>query len=168
MSVYFIQAGNDGPVKIGWAATPTNRLRQMQTASPHPLLLRRVVPEASRIVERWFHRWFAERRLNGEWFSFTDEMLSLEPPTENDGSLGTILTTARHKAGLSQRDVAEAMGISPQYLCDLELNRRPFPVSRVKDLPNAVRPKVAAALMLERINQADELRLWAEPPEAAE
>jgi predicted transcriptional regulator len=37
---------------------------------------------------------------------------------------GAGLRSLRISAGLSQREVARRMGVSPSYLCDVELNRR--------------------------------------------
>lgn len=78
MSVYFIRAGDSGPVKIGFAAEPQRRLRYLQTTSHARLQILRVV-EGDRAVEKYFHQKFSERRLMGEWFRFSDEMLT-EPP----------------------------------------------------------------------------------------
>ena len=71
--------------------------------------------------------------------------------------IGTILADARRAAGLQQKEVAEALGISPSYLCDLESNRRPFPLARVERLPPAIRSRVAAAILASR--EADALLL---------
>lgn len=65
--VYFIQAGDNGPVKIGRAKDPVRRLAQIQTGSHDELHLRAIVPGASR-EERKMHHRFAEARIRGEWF----------------------------------------------------------------------------------------------------
>ena len=80
--------------------------------------------------------------------------------------IGTILAVARKEAGLPQKDVADALGISQSYLSDIEANRRSFPRTRVKDLPQAVRGQVASALISEYYLMADELRQWV--PQIAE
>ena len=80
MAVYFARAGADGPwVKIGTAAHPEDRVRALDTGSPFPLVLMRVI-DGSDAVERWLHRHFAAHRLKGEWFNFVPEMLTIEPP----------------------------------------------------------------------------------------
>lgn len=68
--IYAIQAETGGPVKIGFAQNPPERLRGFQAGCPIPL----------RIVGQWrcrdqygmetrLHRRFASARLHGEWFS---------------------------------------------------------------------------------------------------
>ena len=79
MSIYFIQAGDDGPVKIGFATDVRARIKVIQTNSPEKLSLIRQI-DGDVPVERWFHKQFNDRRLNGEWFSFCDEMLTILPP----------------------------------------------------------------------------------------
>jgi len=74
--------------------------------------------------------------------------------------IGSIMADARKAAGLTQKAVAEQLGISAQYLCDLELNRRPFPIARVKDLPPTIRSKVAAAMLSARLGEANQLKAW--------
>lgn len=44
--VYFIQAEHGGPVKIGWARDPAKRLRELQTGSPHRLVVRATIAGA--------------------------------------------------------------------------------------------------------------------------
>jgi hypothetical protein len=63
--VYFIQAGENGPVKIGYTYEPEKRLIAM-----------RVVP-GNRYGERRLHQHFAHLRIRGEWFSFSEEMLTV-------------------------------------------------------------------------------------------
>jgi hypothetical protein len=65
--VYLVQAGTDGPVKIGWARVVARRLGELQGASPVELELRRALdgpPE----LEAALHGAFAALRLHGEWF----------------------------------------------------------------------------------------------------
>ena len=75
MAVYFIQAGEGGPVKIGFTSYPQKRLAALQTAHYQVLSLIREVPGGSD-VEAYFHRRFAARRLAGEWFAFDADMLT--------------------------------------------------------------------------------------------
>jgi hypothetical protein len=67
--VYFIQAGTDGPIKIGISDNPAKRLAQLQTAHPVGLALLGVVPDVDLALERELHRRFAAYRMNGEWFA---------------------------------------------------------------------------------------------------
>src|SRR5690242_3049440 len=67
MAVYFIQAGEGGPIKIGCAIQPAKRMQELQTGNALKLRLRAVVP-GSLEVERRLHDWFSEWRMQGEWF----------------------------------------------------------------------------------------------------
>jgi hypothetical protein len=121
MAVYFIQAGDGGPVKIGKADNVTARLAEMQCDNHVELTLLRQV-EGGRLTEAWFHRAFAAARLRGEWFTFQPEMLAAEPP-EEDGAPpstsrpakplapGHILSRIHGTRGASKH-VAARLGIS--------------------------------------------------------
>lgn len=65
--VYFVQAGDHGPVKIGKAKDPEKRIATLQTGSHVELKLRDVVPGDS-TVETMMHHRFAAARIRGEWF----------------------------------------------------------------------------------------------------
>lgn len=67
-SIYFMQAVDGGPIKIGLSGDPASRLRAVQTTSPVELELLAEIP-GSVEMERKFHDWFAPGRLHGEWFS---------------------------------------------------------------------------------------------------
>lgn len=82
--VYFIRAGDDGPVKIGIAFDPYQRLDELQTANPFPL---RIIGafEGGRAEELRLHALFAADRLEREWFKPTQAILDMvaqhKPPT---------------------------------------------------------------------------------------
>lgn len=88
MSVYFIQAGDDGPIKIGYTAgDPEKRLRALQNASAVDLrLLATIEGDQKREVD--LHIEFNEHNIRGEWFApaapileFVDEArANPEPP----------------------------------------------------------------------------------------
>lgn len=71
--VYFIQAGEDGPIKVGSAAKPHSRLKELQTSSPYKLRLLGSVP-GGYVEERRLHRLFGYFRLHGEWFEPIQEI----------------------------------------------------------------------------------------------
>lgn len=77
MPIYFVRAGDDGPVKIGISHNVTRRVAGMQTASAVPLFLLRVI-DGSNAVEREMHHRFAPLRIRGEWFSYSAEMLTVQ------------------------------------------------------------------------------------------
>lgn len=86
MAVYFIQARDDeGPVKIGFCGRDVStRMSQLQALTPDAIEVMRVLPDACRVVERWLHGHYAARLIRGEWFRFTPEMRTIEPPTRRD------------------------------------------------------------------------------------
>lgn len=63
--IYFAQAGDGGPIKIGRTANLPQRLRVLQNACPNGVVLLGVLPE-----EDDLHQQFAGSRVreNGEWF----------------------------------------------------------------------------------------------------
>jgi hypothetical protein len=66
-SVYAIQAGMDGPVKIGVSVAPLSRMAQMQTGMPETLRILAFIP-GTRDDERNLHVRLAKHRIRGEWF----------------------------------------------------------------------------------------------------
>jgi hypothetical protein len=76
--VYFIQAENGGPVKIGkclQARSVRERMVALQCAHPYPLVIRRLVKGRKRL-ERQLHLRFASLRTrpDGEWFELDDTL----------------------------------------------------------------------------------------------
>lgn len=69
---YFVQAGDGGPIKIGWTRNLAVRLRTFATMWPVPLKLLGVIRGN---VEDQCHRRFAASRLGGEWFSSSEDVL---------------------------------------------------------------------------------------------
>ncbi len=74
--VYFLKADN-GVVKIGRSANPQSRVNELKTSSPVALVLIFVYETvAMKEDEAFFHRFFANRRVRGEWFALSDEEIS--------------------------------------------------------------------------------------------
>lgn len=76
--VYFIQAGKDGPIKIGIAENPEARRRQMQTGS-HETLTLLAVQDGGAEREAFLHARHADDRIRGEWFASTAAVLASIP-----------------------------------------------------------------------------------------
>jgi hypothetical protein len=70
--VYFIGAAS-GPIKIGIAVSPENRLRGLQT-SHHEKLILLATCDGGAKQERAYHGRFAAKRLSGEWFERCPEI----------------------------------------------------------------------------------------------
>ena len=72
---YAIQAGPDGPVKIGVAKRPADRLKTLQTANPAellPLAAWRILP----FEERHIHQEYVHLHIRGEWFHPDPDLIS--------------------------------------------------------------------------------------------
>lgn len=64
--------------------------------------------------------------------------------------IGTVLASARKAAGLQQKQLANELGISATYLCDIELGRKPLRVRHLELLPSNIRKPVAKAMLENR------------------
>ena len=67
-----------GVYKIGVAKNPLRRLKALQTGSSAKITLVHVIysPDAFKL-EKYFHRLFAHKRMEGEWFALTPTMVDL-------------------------------------------------------------------------------------------
>ena len=71
MDIYFIQIGNDGPIKIGRTRDVGKRIRSLQTGHHRELKVVHVEspPKGESLrAERQFHSTFKDLRIRGEWF----------------------------------------------------------------------------------------------------
>lgn len=72
MYVYFIQAGENGPVKIGVANNVNGRLDQLQTGNHLKLTILKKIKYLSKSnsyhIEGQLHHKFRKYRIRGEWF----------------------------------------------------------------------------------------------------
>lgn len=92
--IYFIQIGDEGPVKIGYAEMPGSRLTNLQSASPYELNLL-LIGAGDRELERELHELFAASRIRGEWFEPSNDLYEFVGDPRNHSKLwGTW--TARH------------------------------------------------------------------------
>ena len=68
--IYFVRAGEAGPIKIGFSARGdiATRISELQGACPWPLRLIGTVT-GTKPVERHLHQLLAEYRMCGEWFA---------------------------------------------------------------------------------------------------
>jgi len=90
--IYFIQMGEDGPVKIGYSTTVENlrhRLDFMQVGNPAPLLLRGVIRGSQR-DEQALHRAVWQHRLRGEWFTLSEQIGELLDKCESVADLPVV------------------------------------------------------------------------------
>ena len=115
MPVYLIFAGNPSApdaVKIGWADNDVEqRRRDLQCATWHTLTIARVI-EGAPPTERWLHRHFQAFHIAREWYRYSPEMLTIEPPavaSQARGNHGVTLIRAQRGA---QVRIAEALGMT--------------------------------------------------------
>lgn len=73
--VYFIQAGEHGPVKIGRTSyEPASRLSSLQTGNAIKLTIIGTCDESEEYSEKDLHRLLSMDRIRGEWFFATDQL----------------------------------------------------------------------------------------------
>ena len=77
--IYFVRAGEEGPVKIGRTKDVERCISALQTSHFAKLTVIRTL-DAPGWVEGWLHDLFAPLHVHGGWFTFTDDMLAIEPP----------------------------------------------------------------------------------------
>lgn len=79
-NIYFIQLlNNDKFVKIGFTNNINQRISALRTMLPYKIELIHHY-QGYLWQEHWLHQAFQIHHLNGEWFRFTKEMLTLLPP----------------------------------------------------------------------------------------
>lgn len=77
--IYFVQAVDGGPVKIGWVERPdglSKRLVTLQCGNPRKLRVCGTRP-GRMSDEKLLHLRFAEQRIRGEWFEVTPSLARL-------------------------------------------------------------------------------------------
>jgi hypothetical protein len=72
--IYFVQAGDNGPIKIGLAISPETRKKNLQTAHYEELRIIGILDGNSH-VEKQLHRQFRDYRIRGEWFHPSQEII---------------------------------------------------------------------------------------------
>lgn len=73
--IYFIQAGDNGAIKIGYTDNIEKRLRQLQTGNPYKLKLLKII-NGTYELEKSIHKMFVNDRLEGEWFRPSRRLLN--------------------------------------------------------------------------------------------
>jgi len=80
MAIYFYHLPVQNLVKIGTSQDVDQRLKTLTTGCTEDGVLLRVVEGFSFKAEAWLHSHFKDLRVKGEWFQYSDEMLSIEIP----------------------------------------------------------------------------------------
>lgn len=145
-SVYFAQAGEDGPVKIGFCASnPLKRLAELQTGCPHEIFLIGTV-SGGRKDESEMHRRLDAYWIRGEWFERKPEVLAainsvleagrieraIPPPAERTAKIPSHpVAIFRHRSDppLSQVEFGAMVGVEGHTVYRWE-NRMSMPRPR--------------------------------------
>lgn len=111
--IYFVCTDDDpSRIKIGWTTDLSLRLKGIQTGASGELVVKRS-QDGERWAEKWFHREFSDRHIVGEWFSFSDLMLTLQLPEEMPDDL-----VSWHRPWIKRRPREGARSInSPTFYC---------------------------------------------------
>lgn len=125
MAVYFIQAGESGPIKIGSSSSPTDRLKTLQVASPERLRMLLVVDGGAH-VEQALHHHFGSTRMSSEWFRPTNGLLAMieslraggSTPKKDDNSppAAAVLSDYLTRSGETATSLAKALDVSPRTI----------------------------------------------------
>ena len=89
-SVYFIQCGLEGPIKIGWSTNVSERLATAQTYHHEELVLRATAPGGADVEAR-LHAVFQAAHIRGEWFRPVPELLELVAALDEGVTLASYL-----------------------------------------------------------------------------
>ena len=120
--VYFIQADDNGPIKIGFTADdPKKRIAQLQTGNASTLKLLGFV-KGSTSKERELHAALSEWRMQGEWFQSHPTVLE----AINEALAADACAQGKHPCGMHcsfclrcQHEVTLLIAGAAGYICDL-------------------------------------------------
>jgi hypothetical protein len=73
--IYFVQCGEDGPIKIGMASDIKSRINDIQSMCPYKLTVIGSIAGGGKTTERLLHKRFSALRLHGEWFNPGDDLI---------------------------------------------------------------------------------------------
>lgn len=98
-SIYFIQEGREGAIKIGWTSNDPHRRRDnLQIGNSHDLHLIGIVPNVEKGAEASWHLRLAAHRKRSEWFYPTEEVMAAvraQFPAPPRHTLKPILVSSR-------------------------------------------------------------------------
>jgi len=72
--IYFVQAGINGPIKIGITNNINRRIKELEKEAPYELNILAEYP-GGRKFEKRIHTMFQKFRIRGEWFRPEEELL---------------------------------------------------------------------------------------------
>lgn len=162
MSVYFITARALGQVKIGTSDKPYLRLKALQTGSPVPLALERLI-DGGVEDERALHGRFSGLRLSGEWFELTAELEAFmatlaEPPTAQRRKCApTEIGDLRAELGMTLTQFGAAIGLSSKgQVSQVEHGKFPCSLSVALEIERLSGGRIDAARLNDDVRRARE------------
>lgn len=169
--VYFVQAGPDGPIKIGFTASlPKRRLNELVTASPFALRILGYV-QGTINFERRLHARLKVHRTKGEWFAPHSEVLEAVRETlarspqvsVPDGGYQRLspLRDYRRRRKISAQKLADMLDVTRVTVSRWEIGMR---LIDVEHLPRVV----AATGISARVLRPDLAKLFDAGPVVAE
>lgn len=117
--VYFIAAPAVSHVKIGFSKNPDGRLRELQTASGHALVLLGTIA-GTRADEQVWHKQFAAKRLHGEWFGLDLELQAvIRAATDGLGPCEALSAMIDERVHLAA-DISDTFNMAAQHGFNLQ------------------------------------------------
>lgn len=111
--VYFMQGIEGGPIKIGIAVDPDERLQQLQFQGPLRLVVRHAMPGGA-ALELELHLRFSRSRLWGEWFAPVPDLRRLcnaRPSPKDWASVDVVRRLEKDRDYWEQRALAAETAI---------------------------------------------------------
>jgi hypothetical protein len=160
--VYFFQAGEGGPIKIGVTAGSVTRRRDNLQIGAAEEIRSLGSYSGDRAAEAALHQRFAASRVRGEWFKPTDELLGLIAELAEPEAGRRVRVTHDHPIAKWRRDncvtlneLAGRVGISNAALSRYETGKRKPTPKHLQPLykatgipPRELRPDIAKLLGL--------------------
>ena len=146
--IYLITIRDMALCKIGYAINPNRRLASLATSSPFDLEIM-ATREGDILLERSLHRQAAAFHVRREWFTLCPEVVdifrtgqieSLKTQIALIRAAPNLIETTRKIIGLSQAELAAALGITQSTVSRLEAG----------ELPTSERTKLALEALLAR------------------
>jgi len=127
VGVYFLKSEHSGRIKIGFSRQLPRRIDEIKGASPEPVELLHVIPDASPDLESALHDKFHNLRIGGEWFEGSQDLLEYVDSLKTRGSeaviadektAGEVLGEQQAKSD-NEREAAIAV-VEPRFLQAVE------------------------------------------------
>lgn len=160
--VYILQVEGQPYYKIGCATNPLVRMRELQCASPRPMMLIHTIRAENMCkLERQFHLHYQDKRVQGEWFSLSQRDINALRAIEEIISVEMIDVIMETLAAASDTNEDAIVEPDKALLTDnaetIESNGIPL-AARIRDLAQG---QVQQGTLPEKVNTrliADELR----------